>query len=1364
MADLFTPKRDLIDTSLQNTPLPQATSTVEKSKFRPSKACNLLKYNEMDKIPSNRFSSGSTSSQQSAANSSLGILQVEHLEDIGHCVQEDNAKNDPFKKPLPKLSINANLEAQRHLALRALERSSMGSKNLVKTSKQQDASINLPSYLLQANSLQNTPIRKNTNIDGGVTMESDITGSLCASLTSESNEFSDSQTDKDFSARSSLATNRSESRQELEKMETFQEQIKEMKKQIQMLTESYIKSQPELNNDDEDESNLNANSFDTEDLSFVPAELAQEKLKRDEVSWMRERGLPVPTVDISRISAEFSEFARQQREKSIGEFFSEKCPRLSEIQMVEDVTIDKSPKRLIDSFESTGLENTVVSEKSSLATSENASIKAESTAASVLSLTSIARTLEEMSNESPGKIINMMKQKCKKVENATYTKQKHLQFSTSNKENNESSLSKTAQIMHNNSTQVLKDSSNVSQKLHKFHSSTKTDLPSCVTPKSVTPDLNTEYSPRSGDYISRTLSELNLSDLSEESTITKDFDVNSWLIVKADPLKICTQILTQAKLELLSKCNRWILVEVNFKEIQLKNGPAIESSEGILSYNIPGTTILVEPDKKVNFEFEITTLISADINFIMNLTLIDMVTKDSCNMRYALHIISISPKISLSVEDEVDFELIGEKSNKEMIAQISNDSDVEIPIILSIEQEFVVFFLTNIDDTDYKWKLNLILRPHEKRDFKMVMIGPEINDVNRLFHEFKCKFFVNVGTRNSYRLLKEVEIFGRVGVMNLEFMNTNENQPIKIYPSGTQLLTVKNIGVIKMQLNVSLLNEMFKDCHENIFHIEPLKFILLPGQEENLSISFNRKPVVVSRILLLKEKYGRSFKYPLQGLTTQEKTNRSKSPSNRSKSPLWCFRSQSSPSEMHVRCSSATSDDSNRSASAASSVSSTNEMKRQLTYNKNEKLPIEATKIEMIWGCCKVGKSTSNEIVIRNRSNNRFKFIAEIKESAFKFQNNAESTQNMNVVLQGNESRTLTVIFTPNRVGAIRGTIQFSSSVGSQTKNVRLYGYGGHTKIDLMGVSKDTSDRIWFMLGYYDTENSVMESSFLVRNTGVTPGFIYLKPTHTSLLSTDDPDLNISPKNLVILPGETKKIYISFDPRRNFKKMFENKDVCQIGTVNIYLGPEPTRFRIRNLLNRLKLNGDKSQFKNLDECLNIDYEDEKIPADISICRKESPGAINSLACDVETRILNVVVEKNFENSRLMAADIDETCIYQSLCVDQTTIMENTLMPSTQNVRRFSHNKCFVEPETLNFVKPSKVHNTFVIVSQHSRPMQYQILCKCPNLQVCPMEGIISASGSSTVSVILGTDRSQVVAGTIMVYVENEVFTINVKIN
>lgn len=61
-----------------------------------------------------------------------------------------------------------------------------------------------------------------------------------------------------------------------------------------------------------------------------------------------------------------------------------------------------------------------------------------------------------------------------------------------------------------------------------------------------------------------------------------------------------------------------------------------------------------------------------------------------------------------------------------------------------------------------------------------------------------------------------------------------------------------------------------------------------------------------------------------------------------------------------------------------------------------------------------------------------------------------------------------------------------------------------------------------------------------------------------------------------------------------------------------------------------------------------------------------------------------------------------------------------------------------------------MHNTFVIVSQHSRPMQYQILCKYPNLQVCPMEGIISAGGSSTVSVILGTDRSQVFTGTIMV--------------
>lgn len=325
----------------------------------------------------------------------------------------------------------------------------------------------------------------------------------------------------------------------------------------------------------------------------------------------------------------------------------------------------------------------------------------------------------------------------------------------------------------------------------------------------------------------------------------------------------------------------------------------------------------------------------------------------------------------------------------------------------------------------------------------------------------------------------------------------------------------------------------------------------------------------------------------------------------------------------------------------------------------DERLPITATKNELAWGCIKINKSDTQELIIRNSSNKRIKFTASINGgNSFKFKDVSENPTSLNIALHGNEIRTLYVVFTPTQMGIVKGRINFTSQNQSKQKNIRLFGCGGHTKMEIMGISTDMSENSWLPMGTCVSAKTILENNIRIRNSGSLTSFCYIQLYNNEFLWVDEPSIKIIPNKFILQPNETRKVSINYNPRKNFATLFTSKNVALIGNLYIAMGPEYTRYRMRALLSQVK-----GEYSNL-EVLNTQFENERTPTDIHKCRKESTKSLVVLRKDIETKNLSLTVQRD-TNETILQSEIDETCNFRTLSndVDQSEYMDDTVVAS-----------------------------------------------------------------------------------------------------
>lgn len=92
----------------------------------------------------------------------------------------------------------------------------------------------------------------------------------------------------------------------------------------------------------------------------------------------------------------------------------------------------------------------------------------------------------------------------------------------------------------------------------------------------------------------------------------------------------------------------------------------------------------------------------------------------------------------------------------------------------------------------------------------------------------------------------------------------------------------------------------------------------------------------------------------------------------------------------------------------------------------NGKLPIESNRVEMVWGCVKIGKSSYQDFTVRNKSHKKLRMQMVISGGAYKFaMSEAQQVTSVVVLMHPLETKSFCVSFSPVHLGACVEKIKF---------------------------------------------------------------------------------------------------------------------------------------------------------------------------------------------------------------------------------------------------------------------------------------------------------------------------------------------------
>lgn len=93
---------------------------------------------------------------------------------------------------------------------------------------------------------------------------------------------------------------------------------------------------------------------------------------------------------------------------------------------------------------------------------------------------------------------------------------------------------------------------------------------------------------------------------------------------------------------------------------------------------------------------------------------------------------------------------------------------------------------------------------------------------------------------------------------------------------------------------------------------------------------------------------------------------------------------------------------------------------------------------------------------------------------------------------------------------------------------MNLFGYGGHSHIDINGVFKDTSGKLWLSFGKIMSHQNVFIQSVFLKNNGNLMAFYQIGLCLKPFLSSS---LKIFPSEGIIPPGKEIEVSIRFAPK-----------------------------------------------------------------------------------------------------------------------------------------------------------------------------------------------------------------------------------------
>ena len=268
-------------------------------------------------------------------------------------------------------------------------------------------------------------------------------------------------------------------------------------------------------------------------------------------------------------------------------------------------------------------------------------------------------------------------------------------------------------------------------------------------------------------------------------------------------------------------------------------------------------------------------------------------------------------------------------------------------------------------------------------------------------------------------------------------------------------------------------------------------------------------------------------------------------------------------------------------------------------------LPLKSTHNEMSWPSVKLRKSVQKSLQIKNTSPKRLIIRVILDGPGFNF-HNPDANASGTITLQPSEVRTIPLIFCPTVLGPAVGNLIFqppveycaagggcatSTNINSPvTKRViRLYGYGGHVAMSFERLQQGPVGMKFLPLGNLCNLNKIFEESFILRNKGNLTGFASVMLENKTVgKAMFDHAISICPDKVLVPPNSAVKIKVSFQPTskdmREMLKIHRGAEVIAIANILAVTGDEPTRCRIKRLINCSKELAEKyssAQLRNI---------------------------------------------------------------------------------------------------------------------------------------------------------------------------------------
>ena len=799
--------------------------------------------------------------------------------------------------------------------------------------------------------------------------------------------------------------------------------------------------------------------------------------------------------------------------------------------------------------------------------------------------------------------------------------------------------------------------------------------------------------------------------------------------------ELCSCIVGMSRetdIELLNKSDRWVICSLSINQIQ-GDGQNVRLV-------LPKDVILIKPNAEQHPKITVTVeKMCKSIIAVLNITVSDMVTRSEWTMR---HIICFKPEefniniVNPSQKRELDFECIVENSMASLPITIKNKNNVDIPIKLTILQDGpAVFSIENSGELR-----RVTLKPQETFTTNIQCRGvlPRGKEMRSLQRYDGTLMIQAENGPDDAIIIKEVPLVGHVGTCKIQVTDTE--LPLIVPNKQSKPLTVMNLGNTPVMISASFMQDLESLKITKYFSVQPENLFLQPSETGCFFIAYRQQnpdaPRMHAKIKLTVP--NNMYHYSITGESNPcfnvEADNEN---FLRCETPQY-LPSVSSPSSPHSVTSNRSGISGRNSPLSTASGSTV----------AGDKIPIRTTHAALVWNSVKTGKSEIKEFTLRNISNNKIKIQAVISDSDknFRFLRERQAVgTSVVLVLQGSESRTLSVVFSPHHLGAATGKIVFrhyepkrEDNESRPSKLVFLYGYGGYSKVEISEAFKDTSGKMWLSLGTLDSGGS-LSAKIKLQNTGDLHSYVKIKLTPKAVYPTMVASWHVNPTELLLNPREIRWVTLKFHPRKQDLVLLRKSDVSQVGTILITHGDEPSRWRIRRLYNKMKESGelsgnDNEVFRNIVHPICKGFPGEQLTSDINAIR-DSVQNLGDLCRGIHQHEILLTMEVCADETLSVLQDsADESQMFYSLCSDNSHVYEGngeSFLPSESLVDESmaqhdaNTDNFTVSPSTVTLAPPSRTEATVTIKSSCTVAQPFETcLSHTEYLSVVPAEGMI----------------------------------------